>query len=100
MVARKRRLPANANVARGAWRPRESRRRHGADIVPHLVNEEEEGDRAERVPPRNFGNFTRTPRWSSRGEDPDIRFSVVDRLTSGCNSGPESGVEYAEQGGC
>lgn len=36
VAARKRRLPANANVARGAWRPRESRR-HGADIVPHLV---------------------------------------------------------------
>lgn len=47
VAARKRRLPANANVARGAWRPRGERAgRHGADIVPHLVDEEEEGDRA------------------------------------------------------
>lgn len=60
VAARKRRLPANANVARGAWRPWESRR-HGADIVPHLVNEEEEGDGAKRVPPRELlGNFRRT----------------------------------------
>lgn len=66
VAARKRRLPANANVARGAWRPWESRR-HGADIVPHLVNEEEEGDRASVCLHGNPGNLTRNARGLLRG---------------------------------
>lgn len=86
VAARKRRLSANANVARGAWRPRESRR-HGADIVAPSC-ERRRGSRA--CASTGFrGSCAKTP----------VEFFAVARAFGEQSSGENSSMRFREQGG-
>lgn len=74
---------------------RERARRHGADIVPHLVNEEAEGDGARSVLPRHGISVTARANsrpWNSRG-GPVSSSSPVDRSTRG-RGGGGPGIRY------